>query len=69
MYSGMAARTAQAIGLPNERPGSFEGRLAVASRTWWCIYAHEVYVDRYVSSSPQLTKSGRCAVLLDGILY
>ncbi|GAM88185.1 hypothetical protein ANO11243_062160 [Dothideomycetidae sp. 11243] len=51
LYSGMAARTALAIGLPemqdddNDGEATYGGRSrlrAAALSTWWCIYAHEV---------------------------
>ena len=45
LFSGMAARTAVAIGLPNAKYGQ-SGQdteyLRTAALTWWCIYMHEV---------------------------
>ncbi|KAJ4347369.1 uncharacterized protein N0V89_011310 [Didymosphaeria variabile] len=45
LFSGMAARTAIAIGLPNAKHGTVSGDskyLRRAVLTWWCIYMHEV---------------------------
>ncbi|KAF2022829.1 hypothetical protein EK21DRAFT_82244, partial [Setomelanomma holmii] len=45
LFSGMAARTAVAIGLPNAKRGqnSVTTRyVRAAALTWWCIYMHEV---------------------------
>ncbi|CZT15141.1 uncharacterized protein RCC_01033 [Ramularia collo-cygni] len=41
MYSGMAVRTALAIGLPTESISSSVEARKAARRTWWCIYSHE----------------------------
>ncbi|KAI0123721.1 hypothetical protein BJ170DRAFT_640171 [Xylariales sp. AK1849] len=41
MYSGMAARTALAIGLPDKRICRSDKQLRTASKTWWSIYSHE----------------------------
>ncbi|KAH6896738.1 fungal-specific transcription factor domain-containing protein [Thelonectria olida] len=42
LYSGMAVRTAIAIGLTNETYGNTLAVAQEARRTWWCIYSHEV---------------------------
>ncbi|KAH8806197.1 fungal-specific transcription factor domain-containing protein [Xylogone sp. PMI_703] len=42
LYSGMAVRTAIAIGLSSESQGASLARKKEARRTWWCIYSHEV---------------------------
>lgn len=45
LFSGMAARTAVAIGLLQENGGQGRKsaeRLRAATSTWWCIYTHEV---------------------------
>ncbi|KAJ5626954.1 transcriptional regulator family: Fungal Specific TF [Penicillium herquei] len=42
MYSGMAVRTAAAIGLASSMNSLPPARRREAKRTWWCIYSHEV---------------------------
>ncbi|KAJ5716242.1 transcriptional regulator family: Fungal Specific TF [Penicillium malachiteum] len=42
MYSGMAVRTAAAIGLASSMNSLAPARRREAKRTWWCIYSHEV---------------------------
>lgn len=60
MYSGMAARTALAIGLPDERICRSDRQLRTASKTWWTIYSHEVEM---------CCSSGRDSLLRDRINY
>ncbi|KFY40674.1 hypothetical protein V494_03393 [Pseudogymnoascus sp. VKM F-4513 (FW-928)] len=42
MYSGMAVRTAIAIGLGNKMSPDLLNKREEARRTWWSIYSHEV---------------------------
>ncbi|KAJ5780668.1 transcriptional regulator family: Fungal Specific TF [Penicillium paradoxum] len=42
MYSGMAARTAAAIGLGSSMSLLPPSARREARRTWWCIYSHEI---------------------------
>ncbi|KAJ5917844.1 transcriptional regulator family: Fungal Specific TF [Penicillium verhagenii] len=42
MYSGMAVRTAAAIGLASSMSSLPPSRRREAKRTWWCIYSHEI---------------------------
>ncbi|KIN05388.1 hypothetical protein OIDMADRAFT_158009 [Oidiodendron maius Zn] len=42
MYSGMAVRTALAIGMPSESMSKSIVARKAARRTWWCIYSHEI---------------------------
>ncbi|CAI7574529.1 unnamed protein product [Penicillium glandicola] len=42
MYSGMAVRTAAAIGLGSSMSSLPPGARREARRTWWCIYSHEI---------------------------
>ncbi|KAJ5886901.1 transcriptional regulator family: Fungal Specific TF [Penicillium subrubescens] len=42
MYSGMAVRTAAAIGLASGMSGLPSVMRKEAKRTWWCIYSHEI---------------------------
>ncbi|RAH83716.1 hypothetical protein BO86DRAFT_358136 [Aspergillus japonicus CBS 114.51] len=42
MYSGMAVRTAVAIGLASGMTSLSPGVRKEGIRTWWCIYSHEI---------------------------
>ncbi|PYH40284.1 uncharacterized protein BP01DRAFT_224671 [Aspergillus saccharolyticus JOP 1030-1] len=42
MYSGMAVRTAVAIGLASGMASLAPGVRKEGIRTWWCIYSHEI---------------------------
>ncbi|KAJ5520415.1 transcriptional regulator family: Fungal Specific TF [Penicillium fimorum] len=42
MYSGMAVRTAAAIGLGSSMSSLPPSARREARRTWWCIYSHEI---------------------------
>ncbi|KAK4869906.1 hypothetical protein LT330_005630 [Penicillium expansum] len=42
MYSGMAVRTAAAIGLSSSMSSLPPSARREARRTWWCIYSHEI---------------------------
>ncbi|KAJ5623379.1 transcriptional regulator family: Fungal Specific TF [Penicillium lividum] len=42
MYSGMAVRTAAAIGLASSMSSLPPSQRREAKRTWWCIYSHEI---------------------------
>ncbi|KAF3390529.1 hypothetical protein F1880_009314 [Penicillium rolfsii] len=42
MYSGMAVRTAAAIGLASSMSALPSALRREAKRTWWCIYSHEI---------------------------
>ncbi|KAL5360042.1 fungal-specific transcription factor domain-containing protein [Aspergillus floccosus] len=42
MYSGMAVRTAVAIGLASGMSSLPPNTRKEAGRTWWCIYSHEI---------------------------
>ncbi|PKY07980.1 hypothetical protein P168DRAFT_308153 [Aspergillus campestris IBT 28561] len=42
MYSGMAARTAVAIGLTSGMSSLSSSMRREGRRTWWCLYSHEI---------------------------
>ncbi|KAJ5797572.1 transcriptional regulator family: Fungal Specific TF [Penicillium pulvis] len=52
MYSGMAVRTAAAIGLASSMSSLPPSRRREAKRTWWCIYSHEVNQIHYGDLDP-----------------
>ncbi|PLN82278.1 fungal-specific transcription factor domain-domain-containing protein [Aspergillus taichungensis] len=55
MYSGMAARTAVAIGLTSSMSSLSPNTRREGRRTWWCLYSHEMCVPRPVLYLSMLT--------------
>ncbi|KAE9365851.1 hypothetical protein N431DRAFT_562552 [Stipitochalara longipes BDJ] len=53
MYSGMAVRTALAIGVTSPSSLQSAETQVASSKTWWCIYGHEININ--CSSGREIT--------------